>query len=858
MRSQEILERAREGDPRVIAAILNYTLKPLGVHVQGARRDRTLHLVLEADPLPEPGRMSTLITKLMRDLGGENLEQIVLYGQRVGEEPVAWKQELVLNIEPPLNSMTNPESEVIDPLLGDPTPALSEESPSEESLGSPSEPIDTITDEANPFILDPSVELLEPSPSEVTSFEAMPETEDVETFTAESNLFEETSESENNFIDPVLPELSFSGESQEAETENIENFSSESAFEETFELQSQSLDTPLSEFTPAEESLETEPSASFVAEADLFEAIPEASDESIDTLLSDIGSSEEMQDSETEAFELFSEDTTFEEAREAQDQSFDTLLSELPSFEDLQPEADESSTAELDLFETKLEPSGESLKSLGFEDISDDQELGLEDSELFPVEPNFFEEAPDSQGQSLDSLLPEVTISEGIQESDADESFTAELDFEDSLKPFNESLETFLPETTAEEVQATETEDVDLFAAELNFEEAPESQDQSLDALLQDTTPPEEMQESETEDTDPFTTDLNLFEETLEPSAESLESLLPEVEPSEGTQEPEALDSFTTELNLFESTLEPSAESLDTLLPEVEPSEATQATQSDTSLIEAFDFFEETLEPSAESLDTLLSEDTLLSGATPSEAVLESEPEDEASVVGIELFEEAVAPTVESLDFLSTETASSERIQESEPSATVSGSFEEIFEPSSEPVETLWSEAVFPDGVPETPPESIETLSFEEPPSEKMTEPIADIAAVTTPVPSPELPEPEIVSPSVAPVVLSEGEDDSIKALFKTLKRPEAVLLLFALVLVTFWEFYLDLAEGDSSEALTGISLAKRLQVSPSTISRRKLQEDFSAWSQSLDPEGISWIYQEGRFWPLESSIISN
>lgn len=54
--------------------------------------------------------------------------------------------------------------------------------------------------------------------------------------------------------------------------------------------------------------------------------------------------------------------------------------------------------------------------------------------------------------------------------------------------------------------------------------------------------------------------------------------------------------------------------------------------------------------------------------------------------------------------------------------------------------------------------------------------------------------------------------------------------------------------------ALIQADLAKRLEVHPSTIGKRKLEEDFAAWSQSKDPKGIAWYYdpQEKLFLPCQ------
>ena len=82
------------------------------------------------------------------------------------------------------------------------------------------------------------------------------------------------------------------------------------------------------------------------------------------------------------------------------------------------------------------------------------------------------------------------------------------------------------------------------------------------------------------------------------------------------------------------------------------------------------------------------------------------------------------------------------------------------------------------------------------------------------------------------------------------LDRPDAVVLVIVAIIVAFWQLYLAMLEESTSASLSGRSLAYRLGVDPSTISRRKNRENFHQWSQNLDPEGIGWDYIEGSFWP--------
>ncbi len=88
---------------------------------------------------------------------------------------------------------------------------------------------------------------------------------------------------------------------------------------------------------------------------------------------------------------------------------------------------------------------------------------------------------------------------------------------------------------------------------------------------------------------------------------------------------------------------------------------------------------------------------------------------------------------------------------------------------------------------------------------------------------------------------------------FRTLlKRPEALVLLAFVIAVFAWQFYVSLLDAVAPEgSLTASELARRLDVSRSTISRRKHQPGFSEWTQQIDPDAIAWVYTEGAFVPL-------
>lgn len=96
------------------------------------------------------------------------------------------------------------------------------------------------------------------------------------------------------------------------------------------------------------------------------------------------------------------------------------------------------------------------------------------------------------------------------------------------------------------------------------------------------------------------------------------------------------------------------------------------------------------------------------------------------------------------------------------------------------------------------------------------------------------------------------------------LKRPEAVIFLILVTVIIFWDTYTSLLEdtplledGNTTlrARLSTSQLARRLQVSRSTIRRRKRLEDFHEWTQSLDPDGVAWMYHRGTYFPLTKEV---
>lgn len=83
------------------------------------------------------------------------------------------------------------------------------------------------------------------------------------------------------------------------------------------------------------------------------------------------------------------------------------------------------------------------------------------------------------------------------------------------------------------------------------------------------------------------------------------------------------------------------------------------------------------------------------------------------------------------------------------------------------------------------------------------------------------------------------------------LKRPEAVIFIIFVTLFVFWDAYLSfLDDAPPSTVLSSGQLARRLGTDRRMVRRLKRQDNFGEWTRSLDPDGITWVYQKGVYTP--------
>lgn len=101
---QKILELAKQGNPKIIAALLNRQLQLRGITAKVALKNSCLYIVLESDTdaIPEERPLVEFIRQAMTKLKAEGFKTLKVCGRIREEEIPVWMREIVLdhNIEP--------------------------------------------------------------------------------------------------------------------------------------------------------------------------------------------------------------------------------------------------------------------------------------------------------------------------------------------------------------------------------------------------------------------------------------------------------------------------------------------------------------------------------------------------------------------------------------------------------------------------------------------------------------------------------------------------------------------------------------------------------------------------------------
>ena len=96
MSQQDILNLAKEGDPKAIAFLLGQALQSFGVTAKASLENDTLHLLLEAEQLPAEEACLRVALKGLQRLQPNHIYGVTVYGRLEGQQLPAWTQTVEL------------------------------------------------------------------------------------------------------------------------------------------------------------------------------------------------------------------------------------------------------------------------------------------------------------------------------------------------------------------------------------------------------------------------------------------------------------------------------------------------------------------------------------------------------------------------------------------------------------------------------------------------------------------------------------------------------------------------------------------------------------------------------------------
>ena len=94
-----LLELAKQGNAKAIAALMNRQLQPKGITAKAALKDGCLQIMLESAQLSNQQALVAFIRKGITSLGTAPIERVKVYGRQTGEEIPAWSQEFELRTQ---------------------------------------------------------------------------------------------------------------------------------------------------------------------------------------------------------------------------------------------------------------------------------------------------------------------------------------------------------------------------------------------------------------------------------------------------------------------------------------------------------------------------------------------------------------------------------------------------------------------------------------------------------------------------------------------------------------------------------------------------------------------------------------
>ncbi|MBL1173764.1 hypothetical protein [Pantanalinema sp. GBBB05] len=115
--SLNLLDRAKQGDPKAIAALMNRSLQPKGIFVKTELQGDCLEVFLEALDIPEQQTLTAYIRRGLENLRLRSITTVRVYGHKTGDEQPAWSDEFGLEVSEAEDFVSDFESPVQQPRI---------------------------------------------------------------------------------------------------------------------------------------------------------------------------------------------------------------------------------------------------------------------------------------------------------------------------------------------------------------------------------------------------------------------------------------------------------------------------------------------------------------------------------------------------------------------------------------------------------------------------------------------------------------------------------------------------------------------------------------------------------------------
>ncbi|HEY9836828.1 MAG TPA: hypothetical protein V6D27_08010, partial [Vampirovibrionales bacterium] len=119
MDAQNIVSLAKQGDPGAIAVLLNQALRIRNMTAQVVRNDNRLHILLEADRIPDREAYIAYIQDGLTRLNVRSIDSVRVYARQIGQKVPAWDEAFEFD-NAPISPLSSPSAVSEKP---DPKPA---------------------------------------------------------------------------------------------------------------------------------------------------------------------------------------------------------------------------------------------------------------------------------------------------------------------------------------------------------------------------------------------------------------------------------------------------------------------------------------------------------------------------------------------------------------------------------------------------------------------------------------------------------------------------------------------------------------------------------------------------------------